>query len=213
MKLQLLLAVGLCVCSATSVHAAEPPPAESDAVDNAELRTLFDQDQNDRTAQEFDWVAINARDTARRQRVDELLRSGQIRTANDYRHAAFVFQHGDDAAAYRLAHALATLAMTLDDSQQNRWIVAASWDRLLMSQLQPQWYGTQHKGDARGMYLYPVAADAVSDKERQRMIGITLDEVRTRGMQRATDSGLKIRQPAPTIDELRAEANAAKPKD
>lgn len=82
-----------------------------------------------------------------------------------------------------------------------------------MSRLEPQWYGTQYKGDQRGMYIYPVANEVVSDEERKRMVGLTLVESRARGAEIAKTSVQTVRNPAPTIEQLRNEANAAKPKD
>jgi len=117
-----------------------------------------------------------------------------------------------DAArrARRLANALATLASQLEPGNKHyRWLAGASWDRLLMRQLQPQWYGTQFKGDARGMYLYPVATDAVTDDERLRMVGHTLAESRGHVATAAAETGMPVRDPAPTIEDLRREAEQA----
>jgi hypothetical protein len=139
--------------------------------------------------------------------VRALLAAGAIRAAADYYRAAMVFQHGDDLADYRLAHALATLAMTLaPDDAHYRWLVGASWDRLLMRQLQPQWYGTQFKGDAEGMYLYPVAEDAVDEAARKAIVGHTLAESRAHVADAAKEMGLPVRAQEPTIDDLRREA-------
>lgn len=118
----MLRAVCLPAFATAPVYTAEPAATASSLQDNAELHSLFDQNQADREINQLDWTAIHFRDGQRRELVGNMLAQGRIRTANDC-HAAFVFQHGDDAASYRLTHALATLAMTLDDSKQNRWIV------------------------------------------------------------------------------------------
>jgi hypothetical protein len=176
--------------------------------DNPELAQLFRQDQADREAADIDWKAVGPRDEARRARVHALLDAGTVRSAADYYRAAMVFQHGETLADYRLANALATLAMALaPDDAHYRWLAGASWDRLLMRQLQPQWYGTQYKGDGtRGMYLYPVAEDAVSDAQRKAMVGHTLAESRGHVAEAARQMGMPVRAPAPTIDELRRES-------
>src|SRR5690606_34312450 len=81
--------------------------------DNAVLAELFEQDQSDRSGTDIDWSALSKADAARRATVETMLAAGEVRTANDYYHAAMVFQHGDTLADYRLANALATLAMEL----------------------------------------------------------------------------------------------------
>ncbi len=175
--------------------------------DNPELVQLFQQDQAEREGDKLDWSQLALHDSARRSHVQALLDAGSVHSAADYYHAAMVFQHGESLMDYRLANSLATLAMALDKSDAHyRWLVAASWDRLLMHQLQPQWYGTQFKGDAKGMYLYPVSVDAVSEAERKTMIGHTLAESRAHVPDAARDMGLPVREPTPTIDVLRQEA-------
>lgn len=183
--------------------------AEAQA-DNAELQKIRDADQADRQG-DIDWSKVAPRDEARLERVRAIIREGNLRTATDYGNAALVFQHGSTVEDIRTAHALATLAMNMDpDNKKRRWLVAASWDRLLMNQSQPQWYGTQFKGDAKGMYLYPVAEEAVTDADRTAMTVPTLAESRQFVATAAKDSGLKVRDPAPSIQELRQEAAAGK---
>lgn len=184
--------------------AAEAP------ADNAELQKIRDADQADRQGS-IDWSKLAPRDAARLQRVRAIIGEGNLRTAADYGNAALVFQHGDTVEDIRTAHALATLAMNMDPGdKKRRWLVAASWDRLLMNQSQPQWYGTQFKGDAKGMYLYPVAEDAVTDADRTAMTVPTLAESRKFVATAAKDSGMKVRDPAPTIEELHQETAAGK---
>jgi hypothetical protein len=185
--------------------------AAGDALmDNATLAGIHEQDQAARTGRDIDWLALSKADAGRRAQVQAMLAAGDVRTASDYYHAAMVFQHGDTLADYRLANALATLASQLEPGNKHyRWLAGASWDRLLMRQLQPQWYGTQFKGDARGMYLYPVATDAVTDDERLRMVGHTLAESRGHVATAAAETGMPVRDPAPTIEDLRREAGQA----
>ena len=201
-----IVAIGLLLL-AGAVTAGDVPAGDPYR-DNAVLAELFEQDQSNRSGAGVDWLALSEADAARRETVETMLAAGEVRTANDYYHAAMLFQHGDTLADYRLANALATLAMRLaPDNKHYRWLAAASWDRLLMHQLQPQWYGTQFKGDpARGMYLYPVAEDAVSDEERVRMVGHTLAESRDHAATAAAEMGMPVREPAPTIEDLRREA-------
>jgi hypothetical protein len=60
--------------------------------------------------------------------VRDLLARGALRTGADFRKAAFVFQHGDSADDYLLAHVLATL------------------DRYLQAIGRKQIFGTQYTG-------------------------------------------------------------------
>ena len=72
-----------------------------------------------------------------------MLDSGGVRTALDYWHAAFIFQHGDKPADYLLAHTLAVTAIAKGKADAG-WIAAATLDRYLGAVGQPQVYGTQY---------------------------------------------------------------------
>ncbi|MBD9477546.1 hypothetical protein [Pseudoxanthomonas sp. PXM02] len=183
--------------------------ARETLADNGELASLRQQDQADRQGA-IDWTKVAPRDAARLARVKALIREGALRTGSDYENAAWVFQHGDTADDIRMAHALATLAMNLaPEEKRRRWLVAASWDRLLMRQQQPQWYATQFLSDATGMYLYPVAEDAVTDEQRKSMTGLTLAESRARTAEMARNAGVPLRDPAPRIEDLKNDAAKA----
>ncbi|PZQ23492.1 MAG: hypothetical protein DI562_18735 [Stenotrophomonas acidaminiphila] len=201
---KMLFATLLALCLSAGAHADGLP------ADHAELAALREQDQADRQGT-IDWSKVAPRDAARLARVKVLMREGAMRTASDYENAAWVFQHGDTAEDIRMAHALATLALNLeaDDAGRRRWLVAASWDRLLMRQQQPQWYGTQFLSDAKGLYLYPVATDAVTDEEREKMIGLTLAESQAKTVEMARNAGIPVRDPAPTVEDLRGASKPA----
>lgn len=202
-----VLACGECLAAAPAPVAPVRTPPD----DNPELIEIYAQDQADRTGSGIEWSVVAQRDNARLARVSELLRGGEIRTAADYHRAAMVFQHGATPEAIRLAHALATLAMTLDqDNKSYRWLTAASWDRMMMYHLQPQWFGTQFHGDSQGMYLYPVAEAAVTDTEREAMGVPTLAESKQRVTEAARMSGLAVREVPPTIQELQQQATKAR---
>lgn len=138
--------------------------------DNPELRSLKDADQEDRQVAiaELPRGALMTRDKKRRERVLEILKSGQVTTAWDYFNAALVLQHGGSPEEIRLAHSLTTIAVTLDPEHKGaKWLMASSWDRLMVRFDEPQWYGTQSMRDEIGKFvLYPVDPDAVSDADR-----------------------------------------------
>jgi hypothetical protein len=179
--------------------------------DNPTLGSLFQQDQADRDAATIDWQALATRDAARRAQVTMLLERGEVRSAADHYRASMVLQHGETLDDFRLANALATIAVAQAPGDAHyRWLAGASWDRLLMRQGQAQWYGTQYKGDAtRGFYLYPVAEDAVTDAQRKAMVGHTLQESRDHVAVAAKEMNMPVRTPSPTLEELRRESPTA----
>ena len=78
----------------------------------------------------------------RRAEAKDLLAAGDLKTAQDFRDAAFIFQHGDNPDDYLLAHILATDAVVKGDAS-SKWIVAATLDRYLQAIGQKQVFGTQ----------------------------------------------------------------------
>jgi len=146
--------------------AVPTPPA-----DNPLLRRLFEDDQKDRQTGSIDTETVK-RDRHRREAVLKELRSGQLRTASDYYHAAFVFQHGESADEIRLAFSLAWTSAQMDSPIKKRalWLSAAAWDRILMRLKKPQWYGTQYVADDADseFRLYEIDEEAVTDEERTR---------------------------------------------
>jgi hypothetical protein len=129
---------------------------------NEELRSLFAQDQADRTEHRAP-DDLKQRDRVRRRRVEDLIAGGALQTPEDYYHAAIIFQHAnpvvnvilgsdqrstsiqadeDSLRCYWRAHELASRAAELGYTRA-RWLAAAAFDRWLMFQGKPQKYGTQ----------------------------------------------------------------------
>ena len=167
------------VCYATTANAQQPAVLPAD---NPELKALFAEGNGDRNpeAGEINWDLVNYRDADRRDRVREILRAGEIRTALDYYHAAAIFQHGKTADELRMALSLAWIAATADPSSRDAMFLSASaFDRLMKSYRQAQWYGTQaDKRESDGRWeLYPVRKGAVSDAERKRFGLPSLEEI------------------------------------
>lgn len=110
---------------------------------NPGMTRLFDEDRAARRdVAHIDWPVVGPQDAARRQATRKLLDSGALRSGDDFRHAAFVFQHGDKPEDYLLAHGLAILAVARGGSDAV-WIAAASLDRYLQAIGRKQIYGTQ----------------------------------------------------------------------
>lgn len=155
--------------------AAVPPPAAAAApADDAEMARLFADDQairQDLTPARFADKAFMRRfvdgDRARLKRTRALLDEGRLRTGADFYHAAFLFQHGDTADDYLLAHALA-IAATARGHPRAAWIAAATLDRFLQTTGRPQVYGTQYgRGPDGATTLEPYDRALVPDGVRQ----------------------------------------------
>jgi hypothetical protein len=113
------------------------------------IKQVFEEDQRDRQHLDYsklskeDWQKIQARDAARREETKQLVASGAAKTGDDYRDAAFIFQHGDKSEDFLLAHVLAVAAIAKGDVTAT-WVSAATLDRYLQSLKQPQVFGTQY---------------------------------------------------------------------
>jgi hypothetical protein len=72
----------------------------------------------------------------------------------------------------KLAYSLAWIRFQLDSTNKDCALISAqAWDRILISQCKPQWYGTQYgKRDTNSNLsgLLPIDKDAVSDEELAR---------------------------------------------
>jgi hypothetical protein len=137
---------------------------------NAELAKLYQEDQADRegTLQDTQWREVEKRDAERRQRVLEITTQGGAKVADDYYHAAMVFQHGIKPEDHDRANEWCLKALELDpDHPMARWLAAASKDRALMWRGKPQLYGTQFKMVDDKWILWEVDP-SITDEERAR---------------------------------------------
>ena len=138
---------------------------------NAEMASIYEDDQKVRQngpVTSADWDAIEKADRVRRERVAALLAAGALHTADDYRKAAFVFQHGERSDDYLLAHTVALVAVAKGDSGA-AWIAAATLDRYLQSVRQPQIYGTQFLGVGATTTQKPYNQQLISDALRTEL--------------------------------------------
>ena len=175
----LILLVMLGACRPAEV--AEEP---EEAVSNEALRQLYEADQQDRQIDfsrlsEEELRAIDQRDAEHRAQVEAMLEAGDVRTAEDYYHAAMVFQHGGDSTAYRKAYEAARQAVALDSLHASAaWMSAASWDRYQLSLGKLQWYGTQYIEQDNLWQLQPIDTTRVTDQDRQRLGVFPLQQTR-----------------------------------
>lgn len=136
---------------------------------NAEMKTIYDEDQRVRTEKDIDWSVVSKSDAERRTQTRKLLGGGALHTGKDYEEAAFVFQHGDSPQNYLLAHTLAMVAVTKGDATAI-WIAAATLDRYLENIKQKQIFGTQYSTDAQKHWTQePYDRDLISDALRAQL--------------------------------------------
>ncbi|WP_058185656.1 hypothetical protein [Terracidiphilus gabretensis] len=136
---------------------------------NAEMKAIYDQDQHDRMTQNINWKVVGKSDAERREKTRKLLADGALHTGKDYEEAAFVFQHGDSAQDYLLAHTLAMVAISKGDSTAI-WIAAATLDRYLETVKQQQVFGTQYSSDPKQKWTQePYDRTLVSDALRNQL--------------------------------------------
>ncbi|WP_404418706.1 hypothetical protein [Brevundimonas vesicularis] len=139
-----------CAAAMSAVAFAVPALAqEAPPQNNAEMVAIFAADQAVRQNLSPDFFNDRARmtemiagDAARRVQTRALLDAGALQTGEDYRAAAFVFQHGSTPEDYLLAHSLAVAAVA-KGSPDGAWIAAATLDRYLQMTDKAQIYGTQ----------------------------------------------------------------------
>jgi len=134
---------------------------------DATMTAIYDADQAAREhPAAIDWTILRPADKARRIETQALLDAGKLHSADDYFHAAYVFQHGDEAEDCLKAHALAVIAIARGKPEAT-WIAAATLDRYLQRIGQPQVYGTQFQHPpGQGWTQEPYRRDLLSDAVR-----------------------------------------------
>lgn len=153
----------------------------SASTDNLEILTIKEADQ---AVRQTDWStltedqrkAIMDGDRQRNVRMREIVAAGDVRTANDFARAALVMQHSARFPGYQLAHELAVCSLLLGDRQSGRWLVAATYDRMLGSVGLDQRFGTQYGAGG----LRQVDEAGICDAQRKSLGCPTLAEARAR---------------------------------
>jgi tetratricopeptide (TPR) repeat protein len=102
------------------------------------------------------------------QKMMALISTKQLKTANDYFHAASVLSLVPDAPTMTLAEKLAQKADSMQPNHpQARSLIAVTKDRYLWLTKQPQIYGTQIQQDKDKKWTYePFNPKEVSDQQR-----------------------------------------------
>jgi hypothetical protein len=142
---------------------------QADVPSNPKMQAIFEADQAVRqslpTAEQLD--KIGAGDAERQAQAKALIDQGELRSGEDFRQAAFVFQHGERPEDFLYAHVLATIALAKGHTAA-AWIAAASLDRYLNSIGQPQIYGTQFTGTTPDDFAEPLNRELISDVLRRQ---------------------------------------------
>ena len=149
------------------------------AQDNPEITKLYEKDQSSRKVKNINWDILLKQDSIRRVEVSKLIKSNNALTSNDFLHAAMIFQHGNDSTSYKLAWKYSNKAFQLDSTNLSaRWLIAASYDRYLLSTGKPQIYGTQFLVLNNKYYLRDFDTTKVSDSTRVYYGTRTLNKIR-----------------------------------
>ena len=162
-----LMALSL-VSSAPLVAQQNAAAPKAPLTNNQAMTAIFvaDQAARDHPAA-IDWRVLWPADKARRAQTQALLDAGKLSSADDFYHAAYVYQHGDEAEDCLKAHALAVVAIARG-KQEATWIAAATLDRYLQRIGQPQVYGTQFQHPSGQKWTQePYRRDLLSDAVRQ----------------------------------------------
>lgn len=153
-------------------------PASSD---NVELAKMYQEDQAVRSVpfESIDWEKVSKQDLQHRVRVAELLKEDKVQTANDYFHAAMIYQHASDKDGYKLAHELSVIG-AIKGNKTSIWLSAASWDRFLNSMKENQRFGTQYSSKDGKTFELNTTDEMVSDSMRKAMSCPTLQQAKDR---------------------------------
>ena len=147
--------------------------AQDEAAVQEELRLAFEADQASRSGASAPQDPCG--DSSRRLRVLELLGQGLITTPESKYYAALILQHTPSfelvsvsAENYLIAHFLAKSAAE-SGYRPARSLAAVAIDRYLVSQGQPQKYGTQFtlNPETRYMEFSPVDPETTDEERRE----------------------------------------------
>lgn len=166
--MHILLTAALLLGATATAATGQGGGATAVRATDREMTAIFDADQAARKdPATIDWTVLRPADLARRKRTQALLDSGRLNSADDFYHAAYVFQHGDEAEDCLKAHALAVIAAARG-KEEAAWIAAATLDRYLQRIGQPQIYGTQFLHPPGGKWTQePYRRDLLSDAVRE----------------------------------------------
>ncbi|GAB3333950.1 hypothetical protein GCM10027299_41870 [Larkinella ripae] len=161
---------------------------------NNELRKLFIADQEERLnhpeVDTAEYRSLRKRDKERRKQVQIMIEERQVITAQDYYHAALIFQHGDTVDEIWSAH-LWALKSVESGNHAGKWLAVAALDRWFIYQGKPQKYGTQLVPDGVRYRLWDVDPNTTDEERAQWNVPI-LSEMEFRAIQLTSENKGKI---------------------
>jgi hypothetical protein len=142
---------------------------------SSDLKALANEDQKDRTnffkLSPEELSDLRNRDSGRREKIVELSRMGCINTAEDYKTAALVFQHGETPEDYLRSYNWSKKGIELGDSSQKS-LMAAALDRYLVKSGIKQLFGTQaSKGPGSVCWCLEPFEEKFTDDKRLEYTG------------------------------------------
>lgn len=140
--------VSLALCCFTLVAQTSAPDTHQPSEAPKTVHQLYAEDQDDllggaNGGPRFTEEEYNKRVKVRQATLRSMIAAGEIKSGDDFRDAAVLFQHSDDANNCLFAHVLAMEAMARG-TESARFIAAATLDRYLQFTKQPQIFGTQY---------------------------------------------------------------------
>jgi hypothetical protein len=152
MNVRLIGSLVLLSYCAVPLSAQTPiPDAQKQGETHKTVHQLFIEDQEDLPGAANGMSKLTEREyyeraKARMATLRAMLTAGEIKSGNDFKDAAFIFQHGNTSEDCLFAHVLAMEAL-IRGEESAKWIAAATMDRYLQLIKQPQIFGTQYPLD------------------------------------------------------------------
>ena len=136
----------------------------------SDLARIYREDQEDRDGfLEFDansLLQMVERDLQRRSKVAELFAKGCLKSPDDYKRSALIFQHGNIPEHFYQAFVWARTALRMGD-ESARYLMSLTTDRFLVNSGYKQLFGSQamKPNDSACWCLYPVES-SFTDEDR-----------------------------------------------
>lgn len=152
-----------------------------------ELKEMYDADQKEREdlGSIFDmeaWKIIDEHDLERRKQVARIFAEGCFKTADDYDHAAMIYQHGKVPDHFYQAFVWARHSVELGGGSEQKHLVALAADRYLVNIGHKQLFGSQvacpNIGGVNCCCVQPIE-ESFPDSMRKEY-GVSVEEVLNR---------------------------------
>ncbi len=133
---------------------------------NLQLEDLYNEDKTERLkADSGEELSLLRKNTHNRlKKLREIIPTLDESEIWNCHYVAYLLQHGESIADYKLAHEYAKKAVALG-SRVTKWLYAATLDRLLISQGKLQKYGTQYQM-INGEKVYAESDGTISESEK-----------------------------------------------